>query len=242
MKHDSPISDDLALHVEAMHDGERPSFKKDASTLDPVAIAYQDELADLRSRLRSIPAESAGAGLRKRIEDEVVSKKKGAHGRLLLAIAAAALLVFATASFLVPFGGSDVEMYVDDLVQRRQVSSVSTFTTNDRGELQSLLAQKADFLPVIPQFKGVALVSGQLCKVDGSPVALIDWKLGSGDLTLYISPTDKNPRGVHQQSLAGYSTCTWRVSGLEYVLIGPGNEAIRLHKLAETARQQHSSR
>lgn len=236
------------------------------SELDPVRAAeFERHLESCRECTNTLGAveslrsslqraqlyETAPLELRKKIRAELkapsaeVKNSRVAAWRWL-AVAAAILLVSATAWFAMPFfrstGPEQVTAaeVIDAHIRSLQPGHLTDVTSTDQHTVKPWFDGKLDFVPPVHDFmdEGFPLLGGRLDVLGGRNVAALVYGRRKHFVNVFVWPTKEPDTPIHPPgSRQGYQWVHWRHQGMEFCAVSD-TSAQDLHDLAQLFVQQ----
>lgn len=206
----------------------------------------------LRSSLqRAQLYETAPLELRKKIRAELKTPSaEGQHSRVAawrwLAVAAAILLVSATAWFALPiFRSAGPEQVtaaevIDAHIRSLQPGHLTDVTSTDQHTVKPWFDGKLDFVPPVHDFmdEGFPLLGGRLDVLGGRNVAALVYGRRKHFVNVFVWPTKEPDTPIHPPgSRQGYQWVHWRHQGMEFCAVSD-TSAQDLHDLAQLFVQQ----
>jgi mycothiol system anti-sigma-R factor len=236
------------------------------SELDPVRAAeFERHLESCRECTNTLGAaeslrsslqraqlyETAPPELRKKIRAELkapsaeVKNSRVAAWRWL-AVAAAILLVSATAWFALPiFRSTGPEQVtaaevIDAHIRSLQPGHLTDVTSTDQHTVKPWFDGKLDFVPPVHDFmdEGFPLLGGRLDVLGGRNVAALVYGRRKHFVNVFVWPTKEPDTPIHPPgSRQGYQWVHWRHQGMEFCAVSD-TSAQDLHDLAQLFVQQ----
>jgi anti-sigma factor RsiW len=113
--------------------------------------------------------------------------------------------------------------YIKDHIAYVQGRDDKENITDEITALETWLMAKLDFAAQLPQWETATLLSGRPCSIQGKKVALIRYKIGGHEASLYIHPAaiSDNSDGIAMDRVGNFHVATWRQHNLDYVLVAP---------------------
>jgi hypothetical protein len=162
----------------------------------------------LRGQLRRLPRTEAPPYLRKKVTYTISSR-----GRGMRAIRAVAPLVVASVALLVvvvgvltvfrtkspSLSGTDAvyAAMVADHEKYRPAPPDKEYFGDSLAEIEAWLAGRLGFAPTIPKWDWAKVQSARACQLNDTKVALVRFRCGHDDMSLYIWPADASASAPH---------------------------------------------
>ena len=111
-------------------------------------------------------------------------------------------------------------------------------------DLETWLSARLDFTPAVPRWDWAELKSGRACSLNGNQVALVRYRCGGEEMSLYIWPIDRPmeqaiPDSTNPPELLtterGYDIALWSRGDLAYGLVAERGTADILHRVNDMA-------
>ncbi len=209
----------------------------------------------IRTHLRRLPKTEAPPYLRKR-----VMYTMSARGRRMNALRRASRFLVAgllvAAAFIVAAGLlwnarlHETELQpiyaamLADHAKYQPASSDTEMFSDSPSDLETWLSARLDFTPKVPGWDWAELKSGRACSLNKTKVALVRYRCGGEDMSLYIWPLDGPmdqavPDATNPPELLttgqGFDIALWSRGDLAYGLVAQRGTADILERVNDTA-------
>lgn len=245
--HRERFPEEIAENLEAYFDGQIGDTELEARIENAVHENAQcrdgvHALGVLREQVRALPRAEAPPYLRAKVAHllSVELETPAQSHRLLvrrialaLAVAASLLLTAELVGRGVLWNGAnphlplvDAEAFVADHISYVPHSPEQELRPSDSAQLERWLDARLAFSPKLPHWDWAQPRSGRPCTVRGNLVALVRYRCGDEDFSLFIKPapeTSSSPSSGHVpevlRSIERHDVAVWRENGLEYVVV-----------------------
>ncbi|MBI2433983.1 MAG: hypothetical protein HYV26_14055 [Candidatus Hydrogenedentes bacterium] len=256
MEHDAvnqppeqPLAPDLAAYFDGeLSDPEEVARFESMIREDARVREQLHEYEVLRTHLRRLPKTEAPPYLRKRIAYMISARGRRMNAlrmvsRLVVAGAMVAAVVAVGAFWNRPIQRPGNEpiyaAMVADHVKYKPATSDTELFEDNPADLETWLSARLDFSPEIPRWDWAELKSGRPCSLNGYKVALVRYRCGGDEMSLYIWPAN---RPAQRDTVAishapeimttdlGFEVALWSRDDLTYGLVAErGTTSITEH-------------
>jgi anti-sigma factor RsiW len=193
----------------------------------------------IRTHLRRLPKTEAPPYLRKRVMYTMSARGRRMNAvrratRFLVAgmLVAAAFIVAAGLLWGARFHETELQpiyaAMLADHAKYQPANSDTEMFSDSPSDLETWLSARLDFTPKVPGWDWAELKSGRACSLNKTKVALVRYRCGGEDMSLYIWPIDRPMEQAVSDSTnspelltteRGYDIASWSRGDLAYGLV-----------------------